>query len=163
MRLYIAVAALGVFTIARTATVFAESPKDALRGIGLVGTYSADCSKDLSRGAPGWFTYSAPMFGDPTTVTVTPYYTVHYLVESAQRATATKIMLRLKITNIENTADIQMSQKVGDEYDTVIERLGDHMRLEQSAVVGGPLLVRDGALTQGPKTATPLLEKCMNK
>jgi len=163
MRLDIVGAAVAAFTLATSGTGFADSPKEALREIGLVGTYSPDCSRDLSRGAPGWFTYSAPVFGEPTTVTVTPYYTIHYLVESAQRATATKIILRLKITHIENTANVKLSMKEGDQYETVIERLGDKMKLQQSTVVGGPVLVKDGTLTQGPMSPTPLLEKCINK
>jgi|SRR6185437_8908498 hypothetical protein len=137
--------------------------RSALDKIGINGTFSEDCSRGLNPPDPGWTTWSLPANGDITLTSVRPSYSVISIVEDAQLLTATKIMVRYRITAIDlKVPGTRLAAKVGDEYETVFARVGGRFQVSDSRLNGGSPFIENGLFREGPDAGrpTPLADRC---
>jgi hypothetical protein len=129
-----------------------ESTKDALQEFGLLGTWSDDCSKDLTREAGQRETYAAPIIGAPTVVMKTGD-------SKGVAAETMEISRAVRITDdkIEMTFDGDLMKGARMVY----QKVGSKIRLLKTYAVPGAtqVLVKDGMIGNLP---TLLLERCLN-
>ena len=152
---------IGLATLAVTSDqAAAESTKDAMIAIGLTGTWSPDCSKGIEDG-PGWNVYSIPVLGDLKIQTVNQFGKIDYSIDSAVRATETKIMIRSHVTKVDLKVASIPPLSVGTEVEVVEEKIGDKFKL-LSRRVGDEIIVKEGLFVR-TGLPMPLLEKCLNK
>jgi len=141
-------------------TADAAAAGAAISAFGLVGTWSADCSKDVSDG-PGRVTFALPASGAPTIVSENRLLRTHLTILSAERIGDNQLHLRAAATRVDVAANARATASAGQELDQIIEKTGDTYRIQQSQRVGGDTLVKDGMLVLAkPPIPSPLMAKC---
>jgi len=125
----------------------AESARDAMQEFGLTGTWSADCSIDVTqscastRRCVGRLTFSAPDFRAARRDTVTPSFTGNGPVwQSWEILSATRVGERLRVVFRANQLTNGEFREIkgryafiaptdGEEWETVYEKSGDKLRV----------------------------------
>ncbi len=133
----------------------------AVSAFGLVGTWSPDCSKDVSEGASR-VTFTVPASGAPTIVSDNRIIRMHFTILGAKRIGDNQLHLVIDTTHIDVAANVvKTDATAGQELDQLIEKTGDRYRVTQSQRVGGDVLIKDGMLIQArPPIPSPLMARC---
>ncbi len=140
-------------------TADANAAGAAIGAFGIVGTWSADCSKDASEG-PGRVAFTIPPNGAPVIVSENRSSRTRYTILSAERVGDNELHLIVETTRIDLAANVvRSSASTGDQLDQVIEKTGDTYQMKLSQRVGGDVFVKDGILVQS-KQPMPMMTKC---
>jgi hypothetical protein len=147
-------------------SAFAETTKDAIKEFGLVGSWSEDCSVNITKATGLRYTFEAPFFGAPRLVLTSSdgkgvSVAIMQIVE-AVRVTEDKIRIVSDIVDIKpssgekpNASDFIKGMEV------VYRKEASKIRLFETRPVAGQtqLIVRNGMMGNIP---TPFFEKCLN-
>jgi hypothetical protein len=157
---------------------FALDATEAMRAFGLVGSWSVDCSTDMSRPCEDLnrcyprLTFTLPLQDRPTQEVVSPtsaqgmVYRSAMEIGSAAQISADKIQITATATKPIADATGGAPQAPGQTWETVYQKSGTNLRVWSAMEVGGTkVAVRDGyrvdpASGQPSDQATPMLSKC---
>lgn len=154
---------LAVVIYSISCPAFAEDAKTALKEYGLVGTWSIDCSKDLTREYGSRITYSVPYLGAATFVSSANGATGHMTQKSEVREAAriTEDKIRVILVPIERNADDRAKMSTTP-LEAIYEKVGSKLRAFESRTTDGAYVFFENG--EDPKTGrpSPLLERCLN-
>lgn len=146
--------------------VSAESAKDALEVFGLVGTWSADCSKDLTKEAGSRKIYDVPAVGAPgfsEIIRLNTGVTSKFKgeIQEATRITEDKIRLIYKGSEITFSNGAKPGASEFDPVQTILEKVGQKVRvLDWRHADGSQTLIENGMISA--KYPVLLIEKCLD-
>jgi len=134
------------------------SAATALNAFGLVGVFAADCANPLE--TAGRITYTVPEKGDPTALSEIHTVKTTYRVIAAEPVSDHAIHTTTEIvaqTGLEGPSPAP----IGSRFEQIFEATDGGIRLAQSQLIGGPMLVKGGQYVgTEPAAPTPVLHKC---
>jgi cytochrome c len=149
-------------------TAASEQTAEVLRAFDLIGTWSTDCRKDVSRDYGSRVTYAVPPVGRPTITTVTHTglgtWTHRDEILSAERVAENKIKLFIEVgslNRLDNDDQPTATAAGKTEWIALGERTGSKMRLLDYRTSDGKVVAAKDGLKQDGLPTEPA-EKCRN-
>jgi hypothetical protein len=132
---------------------------EALKAFGLVGVFAADCNSPLE--TAGRITYVVPATGDPTVLSEIGTVQTTYRVSAAVPIGNDAIHTSIEMTRQTGLNGDSAAATAGGRFEQIFAAADGGVRLQQSQIVDGPTLVKDGAYVgTNPPAPTPVMHKC---
>jgi hypothetical protein len=169
--------------LATAAPAVAETSSDAMRAFGLIGSWSEDCSTDMTRPCADLarcyprLTFTVPLQGNPAEEVMSPsavaglVYKSAIAIDSATQLPGGKI--RIATTAAIDPADPTTTpQSRGETWETVYQKTGTSLRVWSAQNASGSKiaardgyryeLASDGKQWRQTSQQTPSLDKCLH-
>jgi hypothetical protein len=170
MKLLVHILVLSGAIAAELCPASADDAGSAIRDFGLVGTWSADCSKDLKKEIAQRTTFVVPSIGKPT-IEVVLHASLGIFgdtntrtseIQSATRITEDKLeYVSVTIKSEHSNPAATNPASLAKPFRVLMQKKGAHMQVLESGDVDQPLVAQNGIFLRNG-LPTPETERCLN-